>query len=77
MKNTRKGFEFTPTYRWHNIDEEPIPTDGNWDNEFVVCLKNGNKRIVYSSCGRLKDRINGEHIPTDVIMLWVQLPKEN
>ena len=77
MENIRKGFELTPTYRWHNINEEPIPTDGNWDNEFVVRLKNGNKRIVYSSCGRLKDRINGEHIPTDVIMLWVQLPKEN
>jgi hypothetical protein len=77
MENTRKGFELTPTYCWHNIDEEPIHTDGNWDNEFVVRLKNGNKRIVYSSFGRLKDCINGEYIPTDVIMLWVQLPKEN
>ena len=77
MENTRKGFELTPVYRWHNIDEEPIPTDDPWDNEFVIRLKNGNRRIVYLSCGRLKDRINGEYIPTDVIMLWVQLPKEN
>lgn len=76
MENTRKDFELTPTYRWHNINEEAIPTDIDWDNEFVVRLKNGNKRIVYSSFGRLKDRINGEHIPIDVIKLWIQLPKE-
>lgn len=63
-------------YGWHNIDEEPIPTD-DWNNEFVVRLKNGNKRIIFWDIYTFKDCVTGEHIPNDVIKLWMQLPKEN
>ena len=76
MENTKEEFELSKNFRWHKIDEDSIP-DYDWDAEFVVRLKNGNKRIVYWSCGSLKDRVNGEHIPLDAILLWIQLPKEN
>ena len=76
MENTRPAFELTPTYCWHDIDKEPIPTD-NWLNDFVVRLKNGNKRIIFWDIYTFKDCVTGEHIPIDVIKLWIQLPKEN
>ena len=75
MKNTRKEFKLTPIFRWHDNEKEPIPKD-NWEKDYVVRLKNGNKRIVYWSIHTFKDCVTGEHIPLDVIKLWLQLPEE-
>ena len=73
----RKGFELTPTFFWHDNEKEPIPTENNWDIDYVVRLKNGNKRIVFWDIHTFKDVVNGEHIPLDFIKLWIKLPKEN
>jgi hypothetical protein len=77
MKNTRKDFELTPIYRWHDNEKEPIPTEDNWEKDYVVRLYNGNRRIVYWDIHTFKDCVTGEHIPLDVIKLWIELPKEN
>ena len=77
MKNTRKNFELTPIYHWHDNEKEPIPTKNNWDIDYVVRLYNGNKRLVFWSTHTFKDCVTGEHIPLDVIKLWIELPKEN
>ena len=62
---------------WH-YDE---PTESK--NNFYVILKNGNNRICYwdltSKADKwLKNVVNGEHIPFNLIRCWkeIELPKE-
>ena len=76
MENTRKEFELTPTFCWHDNEKEPIPTKDNWEKDYVVRLYNGNKRIVFWSTYTFKDCVTGEHIPLDTIKLWILLPRE-